>query len=124
MKDFAAQAKTALSILLQRGDEALAFLEDGRDADAENRLLWQRAAFHNFCALDAKARKSGVDLKDDAEIVMLNVKIQNMLGRQEKKIERAMIKNLSVAAQLAKSKQQIGKYRSGTIEQQLIERLI
>src|SRR4051812_21731133 len=124
MQDFPKQVRMALEVYCKRGEVALKYFSEQNFEGVEKMLQLRSAAFHNFCAIDDLARKTGYDAKTDPQV---NLLIETLRGVNEK-LElcvRAMRDQLgNEMARLRKTRQKLGKYRSGNLTDNRFEKSV
>src|SRR4051812_28926433 len=110
--DWLANAMRALAVYRDRGREALALLERGRDDEAHAVLKLRGAAFKNFRAVDALALAGGADLAKTPAAQALWDEIRAGDAALAAQLERAKARSEALYKKLRDARAKIGKYRS------------
>ncbi len=117
MQDFARQAKSILSVFLQRGQAALDAFERGQIDEAGDWLKMRNAAFHNFRFFDAQIAKDEHDpLAADPEVQQLLAAIQRTDQLLAPRLREAHDQTQALVHRLHAAQQKIARYRSGPQE--------
>ncbi len=117
MRDYAKQAKAALSAYLERGKDALNLLRAERYDETLEILKRRTAAFHNFRVADVLLREQGVfPVALENELRLMWKQIENVDKELKVKLVDASEEFRKELSSLIHSKQKIGRYHSGYIE--------
>ena len=122
MRDFAKQARAALSVYLQRGATALAHFESGDVDSALETLRMRKAAYLNYRAGDVILLKQGIDIALESEVVVTINKIKEVDSVLQVRIEEARVKAESDLARIVNHRSKLGRYRSGLAESARFEK--
>ena len=117
MDEVVLQARAALEMYLQRGQEALSAFRNERTDVASRLLMWRRGAFVRFQRLDALAQSRQVTLSEQRELVaiwqaikLVDDDLATAIRDESERLQREML-------QFGAARAVIGKYRSGSREQ-------
>ncbi|MEZ4741109.1 MAG: hypothetical protein R3B45_01445 [Bdellovibrionota bacterium] len=113
MRDYLAQAVTALEVYLDRGKVILGHLHENDLESAIQLASNRKAAFYNFRAAEAEVTKLGLDVAKDAkfqdlwqQIRSLNTEIDTSLVQLQDELEEKMIR-------FKKNRMDFERYKSG-----------
>ena len=123
MLDFARQAKSNLSVFLQRGQAALEAFERGQIDEASVWLKKRNAAFHNFRFFDSQIPTGDVDpLAADPEVVQLLSAIVRTDQLLAPRLREAHDQTKAMAHKLQVAQQKIAHFRSAPPETKKFEK--
>jgi len=123
MLDFAHQAKSNLSVFLQRGQAALEAFERGQIDEASEWLRKRNAAFHNFRFFDSQIPSGDLDqLAADPEVLQLLSAIRRTDQLLAPRLREAHDQTKAMAHKLQVAQQKIARFRSAPLETQKFEK--
>lgn len=115
------QALTSLQFYLTRSQDALKCLDQGDLEEVMAILRKKTAAFHNFKVADAALQVQGIDLRNDAEIAEIFVKILEIDKRLKSSLESCRGKVSAKLNAQIRVNNKINHYGSGSQSDNEIE---
>lgn len=114
MNEYAKRATHALAVCLARSQRLLECLDAGDVGQAEEIMRWRTAAFYNFRALDARALATGVDIRDDSQVVALVVALNELQEPLAAALRELHVKTGKQLGKVRDARQTLNSYRSQT----------
>ena len=108
------RAQIAFSQYHQRGLKACESLRNEDFDQALDSLMWRGAAYHNFKVYDERLRISGTDLGRDPKFLSLWKEVDENNTELEALLSIAKKKVVAQGLRLRNSRAKIGKFASGT----------